>query len=109
MRRLSACLVFLLFLLTFNAYACVLPLQTPAVTDCSSETEEPMRQMCDAFLEMGPHSEVSSNTGLPAIHVDFGVATRLTDVVASVFRPIPLPLGADRPIHLSISTTVLRI
>ena len=37
-------LVSLLLVLTFNAYACILPLQTPSQMDCSSTTEQPVRQ-----------------------------------------------------------------
>lgn len=57
MPRLCTSLVFLLLLLTFNAYACVLPLQTASNMDCSSTTEDSPRQTCDAFLEIGPHSK----------------------------------------------------
>jgi hypothetical protein len=52
MRRIAVFLVFLLLILTFNAYACVLPLQTVTQTDCPSDTEDQARQTCDAFLEL---------------------------------------------------------
>ena len=43
MRRIAIFLVLLLLILTFNAYACLLPLQ-PESMDCSSATEQPVRQ-----------------------------------------------------------------
>jgi hypothetical protein len=36
MRRISLLLAFLLVVLTFNAYACILPLQQSAEMDCTS-------------------------------------------------------------------------
>ena len=109
MGRICTFLVLLLLVLTFNAYACVLPLQTSAQMDCSSTTEEPSRQICDAFLEIGPHSQVSSNQELTDINLEFEVASQLPLPVIFVFRSEQPPLRADTPIHLSIPTTVLRI
>ena len=61
MVRISVLLAFLLIVLTFNAYACVLPLQQTAKMDCASGTEEPVRETCDAFLEMGPLPNADKN------------------------------------------------
>jgi hypothetical protein len=69
MRRLSPILVFLLLVLTFNAYACVLPLQPVSGMDCSSTTEQPVRQTCDAFLELGPQSHASFAQELSIINL----------------------------------------
>ena len=109
MRRLSTSLVFLLLLLTFNAYACVLPLQPESAMDCSSATEQPVRQTCDAFLELGPQSHASFTQELPTINVDLEAGPQLPTSIFFVFRPEHPPRGADTPIHLSIPTTVLRI
>lgn len=109
MRHLSTSLVLLLLLLTFNAYACLLPLQTTTQMDCSSTTEAPVRQTCDAFLEIGPHSEFSSSPGVTALHFDFEVPIQLPAIVLSVSQPAQPPCDSDTPIHLSIQTTVLRI
>jgi hypothetical protein len=99
----------LLLILTFNAYACVLPLQSESAIDCSSADEQPMRQTCDAFLNLGPQSSTSLTQELPVFNVDFDAASLLSTSVFVVFRPEHPPRGADTPIHLSIPTTVLRI
>ena len=109
MARLCACLALLLLLLTFNAYACVLPTPTPSQMGCSSTTQEPIRQTCDAFLEIGPHSEHSSNHSLFTIHADFDVAVPLLDTTFTVSLSAEPLRRLDTPIHPSIQTTVLRI
>lgn len=76
--------------------------------DCPSTTEQPARQTCDAFLELGP-SHVSSSHGLPVLNTDFEAAPQVATSVLFIFRPEQLPRGAFPPIHLSIPTTVLRI
>jgi len=108
MRRMATFLVLLLLILTFNAYACLLPLQ-PKSIDCTSATEQPVRETCDAFQELGPQSHASSGQELPALNVDFEAASQLPIPAFLVFRPEHPPRGADTPIHLSIPTTVLRI
>ena len=108
MARICVFLAVLLVVLTFNAYACLLPLQ-PESMDCSSATAQPVRQTCDAFLELGPQSHASSSQELPILKLDFEVAPQLPTPVLLVFRPEHPPRGADTPIHLSIPTTVLRI
>lgn len=109
MARLSAFLVLLLLTLTFNAYACLLPLQAASGMDCSSAAEQPVRQTCDAFLQLGPQPLVSFTQELPAINVEVGVAPQGPPSLCLVYRTEHPPRGADTPIHLSIPTTVLRI
>lgn len=109
MRRMAALLVFLLLILTFNAYACILPLQTVTQMDCSSDTEEQARQTCDAFLEIGPQSQLSILDHVSAFTVDDAVPSLLPDTFHSVFRSAPPPRHTVFPVHLSIPTTVLRI
>jgi len=45
------------FLLSFNAYACLVPLyggvEVTNASDCSMPKEEPARQQCDAFKTLG--------------------------------------------------------
>jgi hypothetical protein len=106
---MAVSLVSLLLILTFNAYACVLPLQSEATVDCSSADEQPVRQTCDAFLNLGPQSSTSLTQELPTFNVDFDAALELPTSVFVVLRPEHPPRGADTPIHLSIPTTVLRI
>jgi hypothetical protein len=109
MSRVCSCLALLILVFTFNAYACVLPLQTADAMDCSSAAEQPVRQTCDAFLELGPQSHASSGQELPTLKVDFEAAPQLPTPVLLVLRPEHPPRGADNSIHLSIPTTVLRI
>lgn len=108
MRRIAAFLVLLLLILTFNAYACLLPLE-PESMDCTSATEQPVRQTCDAFLELGPQSHASSSHEVPTLKVDFEAAPQLPVPVLLIFLSEHPPRSADTPIHLSIPTTVLRI
>lgn len=109
MRRIAVFLVFLLPILTFNAYACVLPLQTVTEKDCSSETEEQARQTCDAFLEIGPQSQISINNAVSLFSCEYALPIQLLVTFNPVFSPTPPPRNAVSPIHLSIPITVLRI
>ena len=111
MHRIASLLVFLLLTFTFNAYACLLPLQPESAMDCSSATEQPVRQTCDAFLQLGPQSPASFSQELPTHNIDSDSNTtpRRSAFAFLVSRSEHPPRGADAPIHLSISTTVLRI
>lgn len=109
MAPLSGLLSALLFVLTFNAYACLLPLPSPSGMDCSSTTEEPVRQTCDAFLQLGPQSQTSLAQELPTLNVALEPMFQLPALVFLVVRREQPPHRADTPIHLSIATTVLRI
>jgi hypothetical protein len=107
MRQIALFLVFLLLVLTFNAYACVLPLQTVTQKDCSSDTEQ-ARQTCDAFLEIGPQSQLSTNHAVSLFTFECALPSQLPDTFNSVFTPTP-PRHAVSSVHLSIPMTVLRI
>jgi hypothetical protein len=109
MRRIAASLIVLLLILTFNAYACLLPLPSGSAIDCSSAAEQPMRQTCDAFLELGPQSQSSITQELPTFNGDFDAALQLPTSIFLAFRSEQPPQGAETPIHPSIPTTVLRI
>lgn len=110
MARICTFLALLLLILTFNAYACVLPLPPQSAMDCSSATEQPVRQTCDAFLDLGPQSHASFSQELPILKVlDFEAVPQLPPAVLFVIRPEHPPRRADTPIHLSVPTTVLRI
>jgi len=109
MARVSTFLILLLLVLTFNAYACLLPLQPESAMDCSSATEQPVRQSCDAFLQLGPQSLASFTRELPSLNVEFDIAPQLPTSVFLVYRTEHPPRGADTPIHRSIPSTVLRI
>lgn len=103
-------LVFLLLVLTFNAYACILPLQAVTEKDCpSSDTEEQARQTCDAFREIGPQSQLSANHVVGSFTFESAVPSLLPDTFHSVFTWTQSHRHPVFPIHLSIPTTVLRI
>ena len=112
--HLCGLLVVLLLLLTFNAYACVLPLPSASVQmDCASHADEPVRQTvrqtCDAFLELGPQSQFSSPHADSTFNLEYAVPVQLPDIFVFVSVPTPPPRSADTPTHPSIPTTVLRI
>jgi len=112
--RLCGLLVVLLLLLTFNAYACVLPLPSSSVQmHCSSDADEPVRQTvrqtCDAFLELGPHAQFSSTHHDNTFNLETVVPVQLPDTSVFVSVPTPPPRSVDTPTHPSIPTTVLRI
>lgn len=110
MRRMATFLVFLLLVLTFNAYACILPLQPATHMDCSSGTEAPVRETCDAFLEIGPNSQVSSNHAANTFHLECVVPVPvLPNTLIPLVRETQPPRNTETPIHPSIQTTVLRI
>jgi hypothetical protein len=57
---LACTLVVLFFVLSFNAYACLVPVNgvTPATmaTGCATPDEQPVSQYCDAFKTLGVQS-----------------------------------------------------
>lgn len=110
MPRVASFLAALLLLLTFNAYACILPLPTADQMGCDSPSEQQARQTCDAFLEMGPHAHISSHGELPILKaLEFDTALQSPPYIPLLLRYESPPCSADTPIHLSIPTTVLRI
>lgn len=109
MSRLSSSLVFLLLLLTFNAYACVLPLQTSSNMDCSSTTDESSRQTCDAFLEIGPHSKHVSDQSSSITPLEVALSFSPLNIECTNCLFHTLPVIENTGVHISILTTVLRI
>ena len=57
---LTVFLVLLFFVLSFNAYACLLPVNGVSAsamgTGCSTPDEQPVSQYCDAFKTLGVQS-----------------------------------------------------
>ena len=110
MVRVSVFLTVLLVVLTFNAYACVLPLQQSTEIDCTSGMDEPVRGTCDAFLEIGPQSQFSSNAAVSLFHLGWALPISLhPDTSVPLVRVTEPPRIADTSIHRSIPTTVLRV
>ena len=75
-------------LLSFNAYACLLPMSSGAVmeqgSDCAKPQEQPARQLCDAFKTLGVQT-VPPFQPLPDTHAQ-GLAHDLT--ATSILHPI---------------------
>jgi hypothetical protein len=110
MVRISVFLAVLLVVLTFNAYACVLPLPQTGAMDCSSGTEEPVRGTCDAFLDIGPQSQFVSHSAANTFHLECALPVHLLpDTFVPLVRITNPPRNANTPIHLSIHITILRI
>ena len=84
MRRMAIFLVTLLLILTFNAYACVLPLQTSTQMDCSSGTEDHARQTCDAFLEIGPQAQLAANHAVSSFSLEWAAPLQLPATFLSI-------------------------
>ena len=106
---MAVSLVFLLLILTFNAYACVLPLQTTTEMDCDADTDTQARQTCDAFLEIGPQSQFSAHQAVISFHLEAMVPLHVPDAFLAGGAPAPPPCAAGPPVHISIPITVLRI
>jgi len=110
MVRISLFLAVLLIVLTFNAYACVLPLPQTSAMDCPSGTEEPVRGTCDAFLDIGPQSQFLSHIAANLSHLECALPVHLLpDTFVPLVRITNPPRSTNTPIHLSIHTTVLRV
>lgn len=116
-RILSVTLVVLLLALSFNAYACVVPLfGTPDAAmgnGCATPDEQPVRQFCDAFKTLS----VQSAAELPPPH-EIDCRTICSEDIAlwSVLLSLPSHSRrlhehpADGPPHdLLLKTSVLRI
>jgi hypothetical protein len=106
---MAAFLVPLLIIFSFNAYACVLPLQTVSQMDCSSSTEDQARQTCDAFLEIGPLSQLSAHHVASPFTLDCAVPIQGRGTFVFICQATPPPRDVDTPLHVSIPSTVLRI
>ena len=70
---LACALVVLLFVVTFNAHACLLPVNIDTVgvmsNTCSTPDEEPVSQSCDAFKTLSVQSadKLSFNSDFQAL------------------------------------------
>ncbi len=110
---LILCLLVLFFGFSFNAHACLVPVQSAATmgNGCAEPGQEPARQFCDTFKSLGPQSVSDSPHPFPTHSLDVFSANLTTSLHHSVVlsRCGPhCPSGAAPPDILSI-TTVLRI
>jgi hypothetical protein len=91
MRIWAMTLATVYFLLSLNAYACLVPLyggvEVMSGSDCSMPQEQPARQQCDAFKTLGIQGVPSL---LPGIHLSH------TTTVALAALPVDEPLMSVR-------------
>ena len=114
---LSTTLVLLLLVLSFNAYACLLPVSSSSSTEmgngCSTPEEQSARQVCDAFKTFtaeAPSQSQPSYDG-PLLWVEDALSGSLlsSPPLDGIFKP-PFPLPSDSSSQLlRTSTIVLRI
>jgi hypothetical protein len=119
MRRFSSLLavtLVLLFLgLSFNAYACLLPLNGASASamgnGCPSQDEHPARQFCDTFTTLGvqasPQADPASNYQT-LCHEDTASLFHLLSLSASSSRAYDCSTDAA-PQDLLVKTSVLRL
>jgi hypothetical protein len=78
---LAVALAAIYFLLSFNAYACLLPLysnvQAAQDTDCAMPKEQPVRDACDAFKTIGVQTS-SAAQPLPDCHLQVVVGEQVS-------------------------------
>lgn len=114
-RLLTVTLVLLFLGLSFNAYACLLPLYSGTAgamdRDCSAPDQQPARQFCDTFKTLGVQAS-------PELHPAFDCQTiSVVDPAAlSVFFSLPMQgshahdyLSSGPPQDLLLKTAVLRL
>lgn len=110
-------LILFLFVFSFNAYACLIPLSgtiaTSMANGCSTPEEQPVRQLCDAFTTLG----VESSLPLSSSHIEHDwlaidhvlTAHPSVDFDFGSFFAHSHSLGSSSPPHQSLASTVLRI
>jgi hypothetical protein len=112
---LAGTLVVLFFALSFNAYACLLPVNgvTAAAmgNGCSTPDEQPVSQYCDAFKTLGVQSadKLSLNSDCQALCPEDTASLALLDTLTSLSSRLSdhPTVGPHEDLLLKIS--VLRI
>ena len=114
---LAATIVVFLLAFSFNAYACLLPLSAAddasMANCCATPTEQPSRQLCDAFKTLGVESSPQSSL----LHMDHhwsaadqmpAVSTAVSFGLVRISNPYHT-LESSSPPHQSLASTVLRV
>jgi len=112
---LAVTLVLLFLGLSFNAYACLLPLNgvsASAMTNgCPSQEEQPARQFCDSFTTLGVQASLQADPApnyQAVCHEDTASLFHLLSLSASSSRVSDCSAGAV-PKDLLVTTSVLRL
>ena len=115
-RSVLACtLVVLFFALSFNAYACLLPVNavTPAAmaTGCATPDEQPVSQYCDAFKTLGVQSadKLSLNSDCQALCPEDTASLALLVILTSHSSRLSDHPTVGLPKDLLLKISVLRI
>jgi hypothetical protein len=112
---LASILVVLFFALSFNAYACLVPVNgvtaAPMANGCATPEEQPVSRYCDAFKTLGVQSadKLSANSDCQALcPEDTASLALLTSLTSRSNRLSDHPtVGLPKDLLLKIS--VLRI
>ncbi len=112
---LSTILVLLLLVLSFNAYACLLPVSNSSSPEmgngCSTPEEQPSRQVCDAFKTFNVEASSQSQPTFDSQMLWFGETVSAIHLsLAPRNGVLKYPLLSDSSSQLlRTNTTVLRI
>lgn len=112
---LTCALIVLFFALSFNAYACLLPLtdnMSRAMSDgCSTPVEQPKSQHCDAFKTLGMLSadNPSGNSDHQALCPEDTASIALRINLASHHNCLSAHSIVGPPKDLLLQTSVFRI
>ena len=112
---LACTLVVLLFALSFNAYACLLPVNgvpTGAMGNgCSTPDEQPVSQYCDAFKTLGVQSadKLHLNSDSQTICSEDTASLALLDTLTSLSSRLSDHSTVSPPQDLLLKISVLRI
>ena len=108
-------LVVLFFALSFNAYACLLPVNgvTPAAmaNGCATPDEQPVSQYCDAFKTLGVQSadKLSGNSDCQALCPEDTASLALLVFLSSSSSRLADRPAVSSPQDLLLKMSVLRI
>lgn len=112
---LSTTLVLLFLVLSFNAYACLLPVSSISNTEmgngCSTPEEQPARQVCDAFKTINVEAWSQSQPSFDGHMLWLGEAlsgSPLSSPPIHGIQKYPFPSDSSSQL-LRTKTTVLRI
>ena len=112
---LAGTLVVLFFALSFNAYACLLPVNgVPASamgTGCSTPDEQPVSQFCDAFKTLGVQSadKLPLNSDCQALCPENTASLALLGIHTSPNSRLSDHPAVSPPQDLLLKISVLRI
>jgi len=112
---LAGTLVVLFFALSFNAYACLLPVNgvaaAPMENGCSTPDEQPASQYCDAFKTLGVQSadKLPFNSDYQALCPEGTATLALLVILTSHNSRLSDHPIAGSPQDLLLKISVLRI